>query len=249
VIHPAGWKLPPAPYSYGIKSGNTLFLAGLVSRNGVDNAPVPGGIAAQTRMIMNAASVILKEAGMTLADVVSSRIFLPDMTMFQAMNAEYRTHFPTSPPARATVKAAPPGTGSIIEIAMIAVKHPMRTTIVPPNADGTPAAPSPILSPAIQVGKRLYVAGMLGNTPATKGNVQAQTAETLARLGRALKAAGYDWSQVVESTVFLPDMSRAAEMDATYRTVFAANPPVRLLMPTALVGADALVEIMLTAVK
>jgi enamine deaminase RidA (YjgF/YER057c/UK114 family) len=38
-------------------------------------------------------------------------------------------------------------------------------------------------------------------------------------------------------------------MDAAYRSVFTTNPPVRVIMPTALVGADALVEIMLTAVK
>ena len=34
VIHPAAWVQSPNPYGYGIKSGNTLFLAGLVSRNG-----------------------------------------------------------------------------------------------------------------------------------------------------------------------------------------------------------------------
>jgi len=249
VIQPAGWMKPPSPYSYGIKTGNTLFLAGLISRNGVDNTPVAGDITVQTKTIMNAASAILKEAGMTLADVVASRIFLPDMAVFQTMNTEYRTHFPSSPPARATVQAAPPGAGSVIEITMIAVKDPARKTILPPNADGTAGRPSPILSPAIQVGRRLYVAGMLGNTPATKGDVKAQTAETLVRLGRALTAVGYDWSHVVESTVFLPDTSKAAEMEAAYRAVFAKNPPVRVIMPTPLVGGDALVEIMLTAVK
>src|SRR5262245_43467155 len=28
VVHPAGWLKSPNPYSYGIKSGNTLFLSG-----------------------------------------------------------------------------------------------------------------------------------------------------------------------------------------------------------------------------
>ena len=32
----------PNPYSYGIKTGTTLFLAGLVSRNGKDNSVVEG---------------------------------------------------------------------------------------------------------------------------------------------------------------------------------------------------------------
>ena len=38
VVNPSGWTVAPNPYSYGIKSGNTLFLAGLISRNGKDNA-------------------------------------------------------------------------------------------------------------------------------------------------------------------------------------------------------------------
>src|SRR5207247_3123455 len=38
VVHPADWMQSPNPYSYGIKTGNTLFLAGLVSRNGKDNS-------------------------------------------------------------------------------------------------------------------------------------------------------------------------------------------------------------------
>jgi enamine deaminase RidA (YjgF/YER057c/UK114 family) len=65
----------------------------------------------------------------------------------------------------------------------------------------------------------------------------------------ALRDAGYDWSHVVEATVFLPDISKAAEMELAYRSVFAKDPPIRTIMPTPLVGADALVEIMLTAVK
>ena len=39
AVNPGGWLVAPNPYSYGIKSGNTLFLAGLISRNGKDNSP------------------------------------------------------------------------------------------------------------------------------------------------------------------------------------------------------------------
>ena len=42
VVNPGGWMVSPNPYSYGIKSGNTLFLAGLISRNGKDNAADQG---------------------------------------------------------------------------------------------------------------------------------------------------------------------------------------------------------------
>jgi enamine deaminase RidA (YjgF/YER057c/UK114 family) len=249
VVQPAGWLAPPGPYSYGIKTGNTLFLAGLVSRNGVDNTNVPGDMTVQTKAIMTTAAAILDAAGMTLADVVSSRVFIADAAGFQAMNTEYRTHFPTAPPARATAKATLPSADYLLEIAMVAVKDPHRKQIVPPNADGTPGRAGANLSPAIQVGRRLYVAGMTGSTETNKGDVAAQTTEMMARLGRALTAAGYTWSDVVEATAFLPDMTRIAEMDTAYRAVFTKDFPVRFTMGTPLMGADAIVEIMLTAVK
>jgi 2-iminobutanoate/2-iminopropanoate deaminase len=75
VVHPDGW-LRSNPYSYGVKSGNTLFLAGLISRNGKDNSPIGGDVAAQTKTVMDSGSAVLKAAGMKLSDVVSSRVYL-----------------------------------------------------------------------------------------------------------------------------------------------------------------------------
>ena len=40
VIHPNDWTASPNPYSYAISTGDTLFLSGLVPRNGSDNTPV-----------------------------------------------------------------------------------------------------------------------------------------------------------------------------------------------------------------
>jgi 2-iminobutanoate/2-iminopropanoate deaminase len=132
---------------------------------------------------------------------------------------------------------------------MVAVKDPSRTAITTPNADGSPGKPSPNLSSAIRVGRRLYVAGTLGNTPATKGGVNAQTAETLARIGRTLTAAGFDWSHVVDAIVYLPDMTRFEEMNAAYREAIAKDFPARATVGVPLMSADGLVEIMVTAVK
>ncbi len=249
VIHPSDWIKSPNPYSYGIKTGDTLFLAGLVSRNGKDNSTVKGDITAQTKTVLDNGAAILKEAGMSFADVVSSRIYLTDDTTFQAMNAAYRTYFPTMPPARATVKAALTNPDYVVEITMVAVKDPSRKAITTPTADGAPGTANPNLSSAIQVGNRLYVSGILGNTAANKGDVKAQTQELLARVGRTLKAAGFDWAHVVDGVVYLPDMTKFQDMNAAYREVFTKDFPARATVGTGLMGADAGVEIMFTAVK
>ena len=104
----------------------------------------------------------LAAAGMTLADVVSSRVFITDTALFQDMNAVYRTAFPANPPARATVKVGLTAPQYLVEITMLAVKGGARDVVTTPNADGTPGQPNPVLSSAIKVGPRLFLSGMLG---------------------------------------------------------------------------------------
>ena len=126
VIHPADWIKSPNPYSYGIKSGDTLFLAGLISRNGKDNSVIDGDMAAQTKTVLDNAAQILKAAGMSFDNVVSSRVFITDQTKFQEMNKVYQTYFPKDPPARATVVAPLMGPQYQVEITFTRERSPSR---------------------------------------------------------------------------------------------------------------------------
>ena len=250
VVHPSGWTRSPAPYNYAIRSGNTLFMSGLVSRNGKDNTNVKGDITAQTKTVLDNAAAILKEGGMSAADVVSARVYLTDESAFQAMNAAYRPYFTAgSMPARATVRVGLTSPDYLVEIALVAVKDAGRKASMTPNADGTPGNANANLSSAIQVGNRLYVAGITGNTAANKGDAKAQTTESLTRIERTLKAAGFQWSNVVDSVVYLPDMANYQAMNAAYREKLGKDFPARATVGTGLMGADAAVEIMMTAVK
>src|SRR5207247_11426287 len=139
---------------------------------GKDNSPIKGDMAAQTKTVMENASVVLKAGGMSFADVVSARVYVTDSIAFQDMNTVYRTYFPTDPPARATVKAQLASPDYVVEITMIAVKGANRTAFTTPSADGKPGTKNPNLSSAIRVGNRLYVAGILGNTESNKGDVK-----------------------------------------------------------------------------
>jgi 2-iminobutanoate/2-iminopropanoate deaminase len=242
VIHPQGWIKSPNPYSYAIRSGETLFLSGLVSRNGRDNSVVAGDVATQTRTVLDNAGELLKAAGMTHANVVSSRVYLPDTSSFQQMNETYRRYFPSAPPARATVGADLAGSQYNVEITLIA-SSARREAI----SDGRPANPN--LSAAIRAGRHVYVSGMLGNTPETKGDPAAQTRETLARIRKALEAAGCSPDDVVDGLVYLTELKNYAAMNDVYRSFFGKSFPARATVQTRLVAPDGLVEIMVTAVK
>ena len=242
VIHPEGWMKSPNPYSYAIRSGDTLFLSGLVSRNGRDNSVVTGDVPTQTRTVMDNAGELLKAAGMSHANVVSARVYLPDGATFQQMNETYRTYFPSEPPARATVIAGLAGSQYNVEITMVASTAPRKAV-----SDGRAANPN--LSAAISSGQHVYVSGMLGNTSDTKGDAAAQSRETLARIGKALAAAGCAPQDVVDALVYLTDMQYYAPMNDEYRKFFAKDFPARATVQTGLVAADGFVEIMVTAVK
>jgi 2-iminobutanoate/2-iminopropanoate deaminase len=239
VLKPAGWSDSPLPYSYGIESGNTVFLAGLISRNGVDNTNVKGDITAQTNYIMGNAAAILTEAGMTLNDVAQSRVYITDTANFAAMNVAYRTAFTAAPPARATVKTGLTNPDYLVEIAMIAVKDSTRTAINPPGPDGKPGPVSPNFSSGIRVGNRLFVAGMSGETATNKGNAAAQTTEAVAKIERTVKAAGFSLSDVVEGMAYVVDGRKFPEVNAAYQAALQKTAPARTDVSTGLVVPNA----------
>ena len=240
VVQPAGWSTSPSPYSYAIRTGDTLFLSGLVSRNGKDNSVITGDVPTQTAAVLDNATEILKAAGMTLANVVSSRVYLPDGDTFQQMNATYRKYFSSAPPARATVVTGLAGSQYNVEITLVASSAPRRVI-----DDGRPANPN--LSAAIRAGDRVYLSGMLGNTAETKGDVAAQTRETLSRIRGALTAAGCTPADVSDAVVYLTDIKTFQTMNDAYRAFFEREFPARATLQTGLVAADGLVEIMVTA--
>lgn len=249
VVHPADWMKSPNPYSYAIKSGDTLFMSGLVARNGKDNSVVTGDMTVQVKTLLENGGQILKAAGMSFADVVTSRLFITDAAQFQAMNTAYRTAFPTMPPARATVICELMGPAYLVELTMVAVSGGPKQAVLATNADGTPRPANPNLSSAITAGDRVFVAGMLGNNADNRGNVSAQTQETLSAIGRTLKTAGTDWSKVTDAIVYMPDPTKAAEIEAAWKATFGTSGPARTVVGTGLVAPDGLIEIMVNAVR
>jgi enamine deaminase RidA (YjgF/YER057c/UK114 family) len=242
VLHPAGWIKSPRPYSYIVRANGLVFLSGLISRRGADDAAVPGPMQTQIRTILDNAGVLLKTAGLTMADVVSSRVFLTDDTYYEPMNEEYRKYFGVDPPARATAIVELVGLEASAEITLIASEH--EREIIGPSL-----APSFPLSPAVRAGRLVFLSGVLGNTDKNLGDVGAQTRETMERIGRTLEGAGLGFGDVVDSTIYLPDLAHQKRVDEVYRTFFTAEPPARTNVGARLATRAGLVEIMMTAAR
>jgi 2-iminobutanoate/2-iminopropanoate deaminase len=114
---------PVAPYSHVVEAGGWLFITGQLATDPDDDAkPIPDGIEAQTRKVMDNLRRALAGAGAGFDRVVCVRIFLTDFERdYAAMNRIYETYFASGRlPARTTVGVTHLARGGIVEIDMIA---------------------------------------------------------------------------------------------------------------------------------
>jgi 2-iminobutanoate/2-iminopropanoate deaminase len=110
------------PYSQAIKFGHTLYLAGQIPIDPKTNQVVVGTIEEETTLVLNNLKAVLEANGMTMANVVSTSVFMKDLNEFPKMNTVYGTYFDKAPPARATVQVARLPRDVKVEISAIAVK-------------------------------------------------------------------------------------------------------------------------------
>jgi 2-iminobutanoate/2-iminopropanoate deaminase len=124
-------QVPDAPTPVGpyvqaqavrLHGGNKLvFTAGQIAIDPKSGKLAGEGIADQTAQVLKNLSAVLAGAGLTLADVVKTTVYLADMQDFKAMNQVYEQHFTSSPPARTTIAAGGLPLGARVEIDAIAV--------------------------------------------------------------------------------------------------------------------------------
>ena len=99
-----------------------MFVAGQVPVNPTTQALNRGTIEEQTAQVMDNIKAILEAGGLSMANVVSTTVFMKNIDEFSRMNAVYGKYFGEAPPARATVEVSRLPRNILIEISAIAVK-------------------------------------------------------------------------------------------------------------------------------
>ena len=114
---------PVAPFSHAVETDGWVFLTGQMPTWPDDpGRPLPDGIEAQTRRVMDNLVIVLRGMGLTLANVAQARVYLTHFDRdYAAMNEAYRGYFEAGRlPARTCVGVSGLAVGALVEIDMVA---------------------------------------------------------------------------------------------------------------------------------
>ena len=81
------------PYSQAIVQGDLIFCSGQIGLDPASGQIVEGGIEAETRRVLENLREVLIVAGLTLAHVVKTTVFVVDLADFAPVNRIYGEHF------------------------------------------------------------------------------------------------------------------------------------------------------------
>lgn len=109
------------PYSQAIDTGTFVYASGQIPINPA-TGEIPEGIEAQTKQSLANVCAILKEAGLTVDNVVKTTVFLADMGDFVAVNEVYASVFTAPYPARSAVAVKTLPKNVLVEVEVIALR-------------------------------------------------------------------------------------------------------------------------------
>ena len=112
-----------APFSHAVELNGWIQITGQMPTDPNDDlVPLPDGIEGQTRRVMDNLIIVLDGLGLTLAEVLSCRIYLTEFSRdFELMNDIYRSYFPSDRlPARTCIGVTGLARNALVEVDMVA---------------------------------------------------------------------------------------------------------------------------------
>src|SRR5580704_4783389 len=172
---------------------------------------------------------VLEAAGLDLRHMVFVNPYLTTDIPMRVMNQRYAQRFEFgNTPARATIDVSSLPGGAHIEYTGVAVRDlKQRRAVRPKNMP-----PSPTASPCVFAGDTLYCSAKSGFIPGPHGCVYAATTQhqlrqTMRNLLDNLEEAEMNFTQVVDTNVFLDDLSDLPLFDEVYAQYFGSILPAR----------------------
>jgi reactive intermediate/imine deaminase len=219
------WDESAAP---GMLTHDRLFVSGMPGSDPA-TGKVPDDPATQVDRALDRMQLVLRAAGLELANMVFVNPYLTSAIPGRVMNEHYARRFEFgNTPARATIEVSSLPGGIHIEYTGVAVRDlQQRRAVRPKNMP-----PSPTASPCVFAGDTLYCSAKSGFIPGPHGGVYAATTphqlrQTMRNLLDNLEEADMNFDEVVTTVVYLDDLSDVQAFDDVYAQYFGPLVPSR----------------------
>lgn len=127
----------------------------------------------------------------------------------------------------------------LMTVTAVTAQLPERKLLTP-----TPDVMPELYSPAIQVGKTLYIAGTGDGRPTSDTeSYDVKTIRCLESIRSKLALAGLDYRNIVQAWVMFEDMDRQDEVRAAFSRIFPDNPPAGTMFGATEIPGPSQIEI------
>ncbi len=117
---------PVAPFSHAVETDGFVFVTGQMPTDpNAPDAPLPDGIEAQTKRVVENLKIVLNGVGLGLEHIIMARIYLTEFYRdYDEMNEIWQSYFaPDKRPARTTIGVTGLALHALVEIDLV-VKRP-----------------------------------------------------------------------------------------------------------------------------
>lgn len=120
IIVPKGTRPGGGHYSPGIISNGMLYISGQLPVDPETGKTIDGDVSAQTLRALQNVEGILTAAKLSRDNVVQVRIYIPDVALWDEVNAVYAEFFGEHRPARVVVPSRALHGGALVEVEAVA---------------------------------------------------------------------------------------------------------------------------------
>jgi len=191
----------------GLACAETKGLVYVSGRTGVDGG---SGARAQTLRALRATRLNPKR-------ILNTTVYVTDVKHIPDVDRAYRDFFRNEFPARTVLVAGLLAPGALVEISATATGRAIARRIIRPSEPE---------SAAVEAAGTLYLSAMRPGE-AAGATIEAQTEQVMKNQESVLQAAGFSFSDLVLSRIYLSEPSAYAGLNEIYRRFVTAPPPAR----------------------
>jgi len=219
----------------GLACAETKELVYVSGRTGV------GGGAGARGQTLHA----LRAIGLNPKRILNTTVYVTDVRHLPDVDRSYRDFFRKDFPARTVLVAGLLTSGALVEISATAAGNAVARRVIRPAGWLPDASPE---SAAVEAAGTLYLSALRPGK-AAGASIEAQTEQVMRNQESVLRAAGFSFSDLVLSRIYLSEPSAYAGLNETYRRFVTAPPPARATIHARPAHSGELLQIQSIAVR